>query len=1021
MSVHSTTATESEGEREQQTSLRRERQRHRAHAGGDTTARLPRSVEPSLSYTPFTDDQAVEERFSPAKTSKSDNQSTLVIGEDITLTSPQMQDESIKTAGVEDESIKTARMEDESVKTVGVEDEFVQTAGVEDESIKTAGVEDDSIKTAGVENETAKISVVEDESTKTAGVEDDSIQTAGVVDDSIQTAGVEDKSVKTAGVEDESATLTISHKAKSALLVEEKPLSARRTGAIPLVSSVKSPPLSSAHSVEDVLHSSSLSSPRRSTKSLAGRASGKLSPGGSPSRIPIPSRLVHSPQSGSPATSLKSLQSKHSPTSPQKGKASEVLNDQEETLRDAHSYSESFTAVSESHREQEETANIVKTALAPSAEEETTTEGEEEEEEVLTEMEEQLLSSGASEAELTGSPSLLAEEGSAALAPSALQQDQVASGATAAMGVKGGVPEVEPSQAVDVFNQLVEGLQVGQRVLVGGAVAGVVRFVGGVHFTSGIFIGVELDEGKGKNDGSFDGVRYFDCPEGHGLFAPPSIVSLLQEEKGDSAGGIAHESPEEEEEGHLFEHKRTSPEALQYPTEGVRSPSTESPTPSEVSSLDVEEVVPSDLEEEEEDEGEESVVEKQRKEKTLASLEKLHTVNGVANGLMRQLMKELMVDVSAAAQKKRTLAIRKKQRRAMADSITSDLLAAFLQSEVHLMCNIRNAKKAALEEESAHEEPLAEVPAKPSHLPLAARGVLPLAHLSASPSHKLSPEPSSLSPPPSPPGSPPRYSARAFAGDRSPPPTLPPDTSHPHVGVAQAERPMSPVSISSLMEEHPFSDIELTILPRDKASVDKIAETAWNDYLNATQEQKDAGTPFKTPKSVLAVRSLSSQPSHLITDEEQACRDSFGHLVYQLAVAVIRELQPGRADQYSFRQSISWKMKRERRKSLVDPPLTLDNIKQIVFARLVEGRLPIRLPKGRYHHGMRRPGGKEVDFLEAVLIKELRADERRWTDFEGEERDIKLKTADRILDLLLDEVVQEVKAIGHKKSHTASH
>ena len=974
VSVHSTTATESEGEREQQTSLRKERQQHRAHTGGDTTARLPRSVEPSLSYTPFTDDQAVEERFSPAKATKSDNQSTLVIGEDITLTSPQMEDESIKTPGVEDESLKTAEVEDESIKTAEVEDESIKTAEVEDESIKTAEVED--------------------------------------------------KSVKTIGVKDESATLTIRHKAKSALLVEEKPLSGRRIGAIPLVSSVKSPPLSSAHSIEDVLHSSSLSSPRRSTKSLAGRASGKLPPGGSPSRIPIPSRLAHSPQSGSPATSLKSLQSKHSPTSPQKGKTSEVPSDQEETLRDAHSYSESFTAVSESHREQEEMANIVKTALALSAEEETTTESEEEEE-VLTEVEEQLMSSGASEAELTGSPPLLSEEGSAALAPSALQQDQVASGATAAMGVEGGVPEVEPSRAVDVFNQLVEGLQVGQRVLVGGAVAGVVRFIGGVHFTSGTFIGVELDEGKGKNDGSFDGVRYFDCPEGHGLFAPPSIVSLLQEEKGGSPGGIAHESPEEEEAAHLFEHERTSPEAVQYPTavpgeaEGVGSPSTESPTPSEVSSLDVEEVVPSDLEEEEE--GEESVEEKQRKEKTLASLEKLNTVNGVANGLMRQLMKELMVDVSAAAQKKRTLADREKQRRAMADSITNDLLAAFLQSEVHLMCNIRNAKKAALEEESAHEEPLAEVPAKPSHLPLAARGVLPLTHLSAVPSHKLSPEPSSLSPPPSPPGSPPRYSARAFAGDRSPPPTLPPDTSHPHVGVAQAERPMSPVSISSLMEEHPFSDIELTILPRDKASVDKIAETAWNDYLNATQEQKDAGTPFKTPKSVLAVRSLSSQPSHLITDEEQACRDSFGHLVYQLAVAVIRELQPARADQYSFRQSISWKMKRERRKSLVDPPLTLDNVKQIVFARLVEGRLPIRLPKGRYHHGMRRPGGKEVDFLEAVLIKELRADERRWTDFEGEERDIKLKTADRILDLLLDEVVKEVKAIGHKKSHFASH
>ena len=107
----------------------------------------------------------------------------------------------------------------------------------------------------------------------------------------------------------------------------------------------------------------------------------------------------------------------------------------------------------------------------------------------------------------------------------------------------------------------------------------------------------------------------------------------------------------------------------------------------------------------------------------------------------------------------------------------------------------------------------------------------------------------------------------------------------------------------------------------------------------------------------------------------------------------------------------------ERRKSLVDPPLTLNNVKQIVFARLVEGRLPIRLPKGRYHHGLRRPGGKEVDFLEAILIKELRADERNWTEFEEDEREIKLKTADRILNLLLDEVVQEVKAI-ERKSHT---
>ena len=993
VSVHSTTATESEGEREQQTSLRRERPQHRARTAGDMTARLPRSVGPSLSYTPFTDDQV-----SPSKAGRSGDQSTLVIGEDITLTSPQVQDEPIKSAGVQDEPIKSAGVQDEPIKSAGVQDETIKTAEVQDEPIKTAAEEDETIKTAAEEDET----------------------------------------IKTAAVEDEAITLTISDNAKSALLVEEEPLSAKMVGVPPSASSVKSPPLSSsAHSVQEDLHSSSLSSLRRSTKGLTGSTSGKLSPQGSPSRIPIPSRLAHSPQSGSPTASLKSLRAKHSPPSPRKGKGSEVRSDQEETLKDADSYSESFTAVSEPQRGLEETAeNVQRVLQSPAVEDEATTEEEEEEEEeVLTEVEEQLMSSGASEGALTGSPSP-AEEGTAALAPSALQQEQLSSGVTAAVGVEGGVPGTEPPQAADVVSQLVERLQMGQRVMVGGAVAGVVRFVGSVHFTSGTFIGVELDEGKGKNDGSFDGVRYFDCPESHGLFAPPNKVSLL-EEKGDTAGGILHGlEGEEEEAAHLFEHGRLSPEALLYPSavpgEPVtdRSPSTESPTPSEVSSLDVEEVIPSDLEEEEEGEGEEgegeeeTAVEQQHK-KNLTSSEKLSTVNGVASGLMQQLMKELVIDVSAAAQKKRArlaLADRERQRSAMADSITTDLLAVFLQSEVHLMCNIRNAKRAALEEEHAMapKEPPAEVHAKPSHLPLSGRLAVPLTHPSAVPGHRLSPEPSSLSPPPSPPGSPPRYSARAFAGDRSPPPTLPPDTSHLHVGVAQAERPMSPVSISSLMEEHPFSEVELTILPRDKASVDKIVETAWNDYLNSTQEKKDAGTPFETPKSVLAVRSKSSQPSHLITDEEQACRDSFGHLVYQLAVDVIRELQPAQADQYSFRQSISWKMKRERRKSLVDPPLTLDNVKQIAFARLVEGRLPIRLPKGRYHHGMRRPGGKEVDFLEAVLIKELRADERKWTDFEGEERDIKLKTADRILNLLLDEVVQEVKAIGCKKSHIAS-
>lgn len=53
-------------------------------------------------------------------------------------------------------------------------------------------------------------------------------------------------------------------------------------------------------------------------------------------------------------------------------------------------------------------------------------------------------------------------------------------------------------------------LRVGVNVLVNGMVA-VVRYIGPVHFTDGIFLGVELRTAQGKNDGSIEGVRYFTC------------------------------------------------------------------------------------------------------------------------------------------------------------------------------------------------------------------------------------------------------------------------------------------------------------------------------------------------------------------------------------------------------------------------------------------------------------------------------------------------------------------------------
>lgn len=56
---------------------------------------------------------------------------------------------------------------------------------------------------------------------------------------------------------------------------------------------------------------------------------------------------------------------------------------------------------------------------------------------------------------------------------------------------------------------------------------GIVRFVGPTAFAAGKWVGVELDNSDGKNDGSVAGTRYFSCEQGHGVFVRASIVSVL--------------------------------------------------------------------------------------------------------------------------------------------------------------------------------------------------------------------------------------------------------------------------------------------------------------------------------------------------------------------------------------------------------------------------------------------------------------------------------------------------------------
>ena len=66
---------------------------------------------------------------------------------------------------------------------------------------------------------------------------------------------------------------------------------------------------------------------------------------------------------------------------------------------------------------------------------------------------------------------------------------------------------------------------IGQRVAVSGRVGeGTVRFAGTTQFSSGHWIGIELDTADGRNNGSVNGVVYFECAPNHGVFARPDTV-----------------------------------------------------------------------------------------------------------------------------------------------------------------------------------------------------------------------------------------------------------------------------------------------------------------------------------------------------------------------------------------------------------------------------------------------------------------------------------------------------------------
>ncbi|XP_061201555.1 centrosome-associated protein 350 isoform X4 [Neopsephotus bourkii] len=81
---------------------------------------------------------------------------------------------------------------------------------------------------------------------------------------------------------------------------------------------------------------------------------------------------------------------------------------------------------------------------------------------------------------------------------------------------------IEETDSLPDFN-------IGDRVLVSKVQPGTLRFKGLTKFAKGFWAGVELDKPEGNNNGTYDGIKYFDCKEKHGIFAPPQKISHITE------------------------------------------------------------------------------------------------------------------------------------------------------------------------------------------------------------------------------------------------------------------------------------------------------------------------------------------------------------------------------------------------------------------------------------------------------------------------------------------------------------
>ena len=260
----------------------------------------------------------------------------------------------------------------------------------------------------------------------------------------------------------------------------------------------------------------------------------------------------------------------------------------------------------------------------------------------------------------------------------------------------------------------------------------------------------------------------------------------------------------------------------------------------------------------------------------------------------------------------------------------------------------------------------------------------------------------------SPPGSPPKHlsqasAARVAAGEKTP------FLSSQDKERKGLERSTSTDSIASLLLDSLTIKTAQCMVPSERANIDQVVERSWQVCEEIGFEHLHSHSPH-CPNDILDMFS----DLHELSPEENHCRRAYLELVFNLTVETLQYLH------VVSEPTPVWTQESAVRSLLVPEHknsggITLETVQKKVYKALMRGQLPSQLPAVKFLRGMKRPGGREIDFVDTILIKELREEEPGWIDYCCDEASVKMKTADAILDSLITEAVQIMCDIGKKR------